>query len=215
MKRRKVNNLLALALLGLLAPGRPMHPYEMATLLRRTGKERDMNIKWGSFYTVVQNMEKHGLIEATGVDRDGRRPERTTYVITDAGREELADWLRELVATPDTESLPFQAALSVVGALEPDEVETLLRARVTALDADIAQQRQELARSAAAVPRLFLVEAEYALAMREAELTWVRALLSELAAGTLPGYEAWRDYHRLGLVPPEFADLLADHSRRS
>ena len=72
-KRRTVNNLLALALLALLAPGRPMHPYEMATMLRRTGKEQDMKIKWGSLYTVVANLEKHGLIEA-GRHRPGRSP---------------------------------------------------------------------------------------------------------------------------------------------
>ena len=39
-KRRKVSNLLGLALLALLVPGRPMHPYEMVGVLRRTGKER-------------------------------------------------------------------------------------------------------------------------------------------------------------------------------
>ena len=48
-------------------------------MLRRTGKEQDMKIKWGSFYTVIENLEKHGLIEAVGSDRDGRRPERTLY----------------------------------------------------------------------------------------------------------------------------------------
>jgi DNA-binding PadR family transcriptional regulator len=99
-KRRKVGNMLALALLALLVPGQPMHPYEMASVLRRTGKERDMKIKWGSLYTVVQNLEKHGFIAATGSNREGRRPERTVYAITDAGRAEIRDWLHELVADP-------------------------------------------------------------------------------------------------------------------
>ena len=52
-KRRRVNNLLGLAVLAFLMPGRPIHPYELAAMLRRTGKERDMKIKWGSFYTVI------------------------------------------------------------------------------------------------------------------------------------------------------------------
>jgi len=121
-KRRKVSNLLALALLALLITGEPMHPYEMANLLRRTGKERDMKIKWGSLYTVVQNLEKYGFIEATSSAREGRRPERTNYVITDAGRAELKDWLRELVADPEPEFPRFQAALSVIGVLSPDEL---------------------------------------------------------------------------------------------
>ena len=87
-KRRKVGNLLALAILALLVPGRPMHPYEMATVLRKTGKERDFRIKWGSLYTVVQNLERHGFIEEAGSDRAGRRPERTRYAITGPGRAE-------------------------------------------------------------------------------------------------------------------------------
>src|SRR4029450_640584 len=46
-----------------------MHPYQIANLLRRPGKERDMPIKVGSLYTVVRNLERHGFIEATGSHR--------------------------------------------------------------------------------------------------------------------------------------------------
>ena len=112
-ERRKVSNLLALGVLSVLMAGRPMYPYEMANLLRRTGKERDLNIKWGSFYTVVRNLEKHGFIVATGSDRERGRPERTSYTLTGAGQAELRDWLRELVAEPEAENPRFGAALSV------------------------------------------------------------------------------------------------------
>jgi DNA-binding PadR family transcriptional regulator len=209
-KRRKVGNMLALALLALLAAGQPMHPYEMATVLRRTGKERDMKIKWGSLYTVVQNLERHGLIEATGSNRAGRRPERTVYAITDTGRTELRDWLRELVAEPEPELVRFEAALSVLGALPPDEVIELLERRLRALDAAIAADRAMLAEAGAQVARIFLLEGEYAVAIREAEAAWVRSLLRELAEGTLPGIDGWREYHATGGTPPGWAELLAE-----
>jgi DNA-binding PadR family transcriptional regulator len=205
--RRKVGNLLALALLALLVPGRPMHPYEMASVLRRTGKERDMKIKWGSLYTVVQNLEKHGFIEATGSDRAGRRPERTVYAITGSGRAELREWLRELIAVPEPELSRFEAALSVLGALGPDEAIELLRQRIQALDEEIAAERALLADNGA-VPRIFLIESEYALAMRAAEATWVRSLVKELTDGTLPGVAEWREYHRTGGVPPQWDEML-------
>jgi len=207
-KRRKVGNLMALALLALLTPGQPMHPYEMATLLRRTGKERDMKIKWGSLYTVVQNLERHGFIEATGSTRDGRRPERTPYAITDAGRAELKDWLRELVAVPEPEVPRFEAALSVLGVLSPDELIPLLEQRVRALADGIAADRADLARTAEQIPRVFLIENEFAIALREAELAWVRGLLQEIADGTLPGVEEWRQFHATGQMPDEFLELL-------
>jgi DNA-binding PadR family transcriptional regulator len=209
-KRRKVSNMLALALLALLAPGQPMHPYEMANVLRRTGKERDMKIKWGSLYTVVQNLEKYGFIEATGSNREGRRPERTVYAITDAGRAEIRDWLRELVAEPEPEPLRFEAALSVLGVLPPDEVTALLQQRLAALDQDIAARRAELEEARRQVVRVFLIEGEYALAMREAEAAWVRSLLHEMAEGTLSGVAEWHEYHRTGGPPPGWTELLEE-----
>jgi DNA-binding PadR family transcriptional regulator len=207
-KRRRVGNLLALALLAVLAPGLPMHPYQMVNVLRRTGKERDMRIKWGSLYTVVQNLERHGLIEAAGRDRDGRRPERTVYAITDAGRAELTDWVRELVASPEPEHHRFEAALSVLGVLPPDEATELLRSRLAALEAGVTAERATLREAAEKVPRVFLVEGEYALAMREAEAAWLRSLLAELAAGTLAGVEQWREYHATGRVSDEWTQIV-------
>src|SRR6202023_2975952 len=108
-KRRKVSNLLALSLLTLLTQ-RPMYPYEMAATLRERGKDNAIKINWGSLYTVVQNLEKYGFIEAIEVVREGRQPERTTYQITGAGRAELTDWLRELLSVPEREHTRFEAA---------------------------------------------------------------------------------------------------------
>jgi len=65
-----------------------------------------------------------------------------------------------------------------------------------------------IAAAGATVPRIFLIEAEYALAMREAEAAWVRSLLGEIAAGTLSGVDGWRAYHETGHVPADFARLL-------
>ena len=207
-KRRKVGNLLALGLLALLVPGRPMHPYEMATLLRRTGKEQDMKIKWGSLYTVVANLDKNGFIAPVDTGRAGRRPERTRYAITEAGRAELRDWLRELVSDPHREQPRFAAALFVLGVLPPDEAGELLGQRLRTLEAEIEADRAALAGYAAEVPRLFLIESEYDLAIRAAEAGWIRSLLTELAEGSLPGLADWRHWHETGEAPPELTSLL-------
>lgn len=203
-KRRKVSNMLGLAVLSTVWL-KPMHPYEMASVLRARGKDQDMEIKWGSLYTVVQNLEKHGFLEVAGSIRQGGRPERTVYRITDAGRAELIDWVRELIAVPEREFPRFEAGLSVLGAIGPDEAAALLRDRVTTLEAQIDAQRAALA--ATDVPRIFLLEAEYDLAIREAEATWVRSLLAEIADGTLPGLAEWRVFHDTGRLAPEIADM--------
>ncbi|MGC9670084.1 PadR family transcriptional regulator [Planosporangium sp. 12N6] len=205
-KRRKVNNLLALAVLSALAQ-RPMHPYEIATALRGWGKDQDMGIKWGSLYTVVRNMDKHGMIAAVESVREGRRPERTVYRITDAGRAELVDWTRELVSTPVHEHSRFRAGLSVLAVLHPDDATHLLRQRLDLLEGGMTAARDALAQYAQHVPRLFLVESEYDLAMQEAEAAWIRTLLAELTSGAYPGLDVWRAFHETGEIPPELAEL--------
>lgn len=212
-KRRRVGNLLALAVLSVLVQ-RPMHPYEMASVLRERGKDKDMRIKWGSLYTVVANLEKHGLVTATENVRQGGRPERTVYTITDAGRAELEDWVRELLATPEPEQSTFQAALSVMAVLTPDDAAALLRHRLDALTRQITADREQLAAVAREIPRLFLVEDEYALAVQEAEAAWLRRLVDELTSGTFPGVDQWRTFHTTGQLPEEIKDIAERGTER-
>ncbi|MGF1429378.1 PadR family transcriptional regulator [Kitasatospora sp. LaBMicrA B282] len=206
MARRKLTNVLALAVLVMLSE-RSLHPYEIAQLLKSRGKDQSIKINYGSLYTVIQNLEKHRFIEEVGTERDGRRPERTVYGITPAGDAEMRDWLAELIGTREKEYPRFESALALVGPLHPDEVTRLLRQRLTALDAEVAAARAGLAELQGLLPRLFLLEVEYAVAMAVAEADWVRALLTELTDGTLDGLAGWRSYHETGQAPEEWTDL--------
>ena len=205
--RRKISNLLALSLLNLLIE-RPMYPYEMAATLRQRGKDEAIKINWGSLYTVVQNLEKYGLIEAVDVAREGRQPERTTYQITDAGRDELKDWLRELISEPEREYTRFEAAIGECAVLPPDELAGLLQRRLDALDAAIAQHETGLEAAVTQIPRLFLIESEYHLALQRAEAEWVRGLLKEFTDGTFPGIREWQHFHDTGEPPQEILALV-------
>src|SRR5216117_2654753 len=109
--RRKVGNLLALAVLAYLSRA-PMHPYELSRTLRDNGDARSIKFNHGSLYMVVQQLARAGFIDEVETSRDGQRPERTVYALTDAGRHELRDWLRELVEVPQHEYPHFVAALS-------------------------------------------------------------------------------------------------------
>ncbi|OAP27221.1 MULTISPECIES: PadR family transcriptional regulator [Amycolatopsis] len=200
MKRRKVSNMLGLAVLSTLCE-RPMHPYEVATLLRERGKEGDLKIKWGSLYTVVGNLEKHGFVEAVENVREGARPERTVYRITEAGQAELEDWVAELLGAPDPEPTRFHTGLSVMLALGPEVVARQLGHRVGELERMIEDRVEVLAKMRTEQPRLVLVEAEYQLAMWRAEAEWVRGLYEELATGAIPGVEEWRRYRETGELP--------------
>jgi DNA-binding PadR family transcriptional regulator len=205
-KKRKVGNLMALAILSTVV-FRDMHPYEMASALRGWGKDQDLPVKWGSLYTVVRNLARNGFLEEVASGREGRRPERTVYRITEAGRAELVDWTRELLSSVEHETPRFRAGLSVMSALAPDEVTTLLQQRLTEVSAAITTGEEQLAAYAAEVPRMFLIEIEYDLAILRAEATWMRSLIGELADGTLPGIDAWRQTYETGKPPAELMEL--------
>src|SRR3981189_2954618 len=96
-ERRKVGNPLALAVLAELLMG-PMHPYEIGRRLTEHGKDRNIKYTRGSLYMVVEQLERAGFVSEHETVRDTSRPERTLYELTDEGRRELYDWLRELVA---------------------------------------------------------------------------------------------------------------------
>ncbi|MFC4505787.1 MULTISPECIES: PadR family transcriptional regulator [Streptomyces] len=201
-KRRKLSNPLALAVLTTLLQ-KPMHPYEIAQTLRSQGKDTSTKTNYGSLYTVVQNLEKYGFVEVTGVERQGNRPERTVYGLTGAGREEMAEWLSDLIAIPAKEYPIFETALSLMAALPPDDVVRLLQTRLSSLEVQVASGRGALEKLCKTLPRLFLVEVEYQLHMVEAQAEWVAGFIEELKEGSLPGVEQWQRFHETGEMPAE------------
>ena len=94
---RRPSNSLALAVLALLSE-KPMHPYEISSTLHERRKEDSIKINYGSLYTVVESLERKGLIEARERIREGRRPERTVYALTPSGDAALQQWLGELLS---------------------------------------------------------------------------------------------------------------------
>jgi DNA-binding PadR family transcriptional regulator len=214
MTKRKVNNPLALAVLACLFE-RPMHPYEMATTLRERGKDQSIKLNYGSLYTVVEALQQHGLILAQETERAGRRPERTVYRLTDAGRMELIDWVSELLSRPAKEFTRFEAGLSLAGVLPPEDVATLLTQRCGVLELEIATMRSALEHvKQHGLARLFVIESEYSVAMREAELAWTRKLADEIRSGALEGVAEWAAMQRAlseqGHVGPAM-DEQAEH----
>src|SRR5215210_4191741 len=139
-----------------------MHPYEVAQTLRARAKHESIRLNYGSLYGVVEALEKRALIRARETVRAGRRPERTIYEITDAGLREMSDWLSELVAVPVKEYLQFEAALSLLPALPPEEALGALDQRARTLELEITLLDGAVgAATDHGLPRLFALESEY------------------------------------------------------
>jgi DNA-binding PadR family transcriptional regulator len=210
MVRRRMSNPLALAVLACLVE-RPMHPYEISTTLRSRGKELSIKLNYGSLYSVVESLEKHGLIRARETTREGRRPERTVYEITDAGAIECEDWLAELISVPVREFTSLEAGLSLLPLLEPNEAARLLDERAERLRID--QRAIDAAHAEAAsmqLPDLFLIESVYRRTIIAAELEFVTTLARDIRSGAFPGTDWWRRIHELRAEGIGFEQLAED-----
>jgi len=176
---------LGVIVLGLLRE-REMHAYEMMRLIRQRRDDRIVGASTGTLYHTVARLERQGLITEVGVDRDGNRPERTTYAVTDAGRAAATAWVRRELPRIDR-ILEFRVALSEAHELGRADAAALLRERRTALDEYAAGLRASLADARARdVPYQFLVEIEREGALLDADLAWLDATLARLADETTP-----------------------------
>ena len=203
-------NLLALAVMVCLYE-RPMHPYEIVLTLRQRHKEESVRLNYVSLYAVIASLLKRGLVAVVGVERQGRLPERTVYCLTDSGKEEVHQWMADLISTPTREYPSLAVALTFLPVLSPDEALRLLKERALSLETRLVQGQASLQWvQRHGLPRLLWIEAEFLLRLTEAELQYVRELIGEIEAGTLEGTDFWKALHEsqelsLGIILSEKA----------
>lgn len=75
-------------ILGILCEGNH-HPYDLKKMFKRNGMEDVYKVTDGTLYYTFEVLLKKDCIEKIEVLRDENRPEKTTYGITDKGRETL------------------------------------------------------------------------------------------------------------------------------
>jgi DNA-binding PadR family transcriptional regulator len=189
---KKLSNPLALVVLVQLFE-RPMHPYEMVSTLRARHKEESIKIRIGSLYTVIQLLLRDGLITHGEPARHGRRPERTVYSLTAAGRTLMREWMRQIVGTPVKEYPHFEAGLSLLPAVPPDEAVTLLRERSARL-----AERMKLLRTCLdecgkmGLDPLFVIEVDYQQALLKAEREFVNKLVRRIVEEKWGAEKQWK-----------------------
>jgi DNA-binding PadR family transcriptional regulator len=170
---------LGLMVLALLREG-DMHPYEMIRLMRQRRDDRLVPITNGTLYHTVAALERAGLLDEVGVDREGNRPERTTYALTPNGHDAVGKWVRRELPRIDRPAR-FRIALAEAHNLDRSEVVDLLRIRQVALSADHdAHRTGRVDALERGVPEQFLIEVEREQSLLAAELRWIDGLIEKL-----------------------------------
>lgn len=196
---------LALSILALL-DARAMHPYEMASTMRDRHYDEFVRLNFGSLYHTVDGLERDGWIAPVEREKEGRRPERTIYRLTDSGRKLLRQVIGEIVSQPRREYPQFAAGLMHLHHLGATAASEHFKKRINELEAKVQKLTRimnELRKEG--VSRLALIELEHKIAMLEAERTWVRKIEKEIGDGRLewnvgrdPDYERLRRRHGAG-----------------
>ncbi|MCI0158381.1 PadR family transcriptional regulator [Leifsonia shinshuensis] len=179
-----LRNPVAVIVLGLLSE-QSLHPYAMRALMKERGYDRLTRRGETSVYDVTVRLVDHELVAVEDSFHDGRRPQRTVYRITTAGRATLQDWLRATLVDPESRD-SFTSGLSFMYSLPRGEVISCLKERCARLAELIARADAGVAGALdQGVPPIFLSEEHYAQALRRAELDWLRAFVASVESGDL------------------------------
>ncbi|MBE1498717.1 DNA-binding PadR family transcriptional regulator [Amycolatopsis lexingtonensis] len=177
---------LGIAVLELLHE-KPMHPYEMAQLMRERYVNTRVNVKAGSLYHTVERLRRDGFIEVVDTQRDGKRPERTVYGMTQTGLDEFNQRGRELLGDLAAEFPAYLTGLAVIDELGRETSLIELDHRVTRLRAAVAADQAVLQRLADdATPPIYWLDWRYQCDHRKFELEWTERLLDDLKSGRIP-----------------------------
>jgi DNA-binding PadR family transcriptional regulator len=176
---------LGIAALGLLAE-RPMHPYEMYQTLITRAEDRLVKVRAGSLYHTVDRLTRLGFVEAVGTDREGNRPERTTYRITEAGQLGLSESVARILATPVNEYTQFPLGVAQAHNLSKEIFVELLGRRRVRLVSELETLRGGRTDvQQKSVPKKYWLDITYEHAIVNAEIAWVDGILTDLRSGEL------------------------------
>jgi DNA-binding PadR family transcriptional regulator len=121
--------------------GGPVHGYDVRRRLLSRGATSWANVAPGSIYNALKTLVREGFLEDLGKDRQGARPERTCFRLTETGEKEYERLLRDTLREARLPNHPLLAALAFLPDVPPTELAETLRDRATALTASAADAR--------------------------------------------------------------------------
>ena len=145
-----------------------------------------VKVRPGSLYHAVDRLVVQGLAVITGTEREGNRPERTNYEISDAGRKALATTVAELLRAPVNEYPRFAQAVSECHNLPRGHVVGMLRSRMAALELQITALESATAdANSTNVEARYVLDLSYNASITRAEIDWITRTVAEIEGGEL------------------------------
>lgn len=175
-----------MVILGLLRE-RPLYGYELKHVIEDHMGDWT-SIAFGSIYFALDKLSKEGFVEKVSVEQEGKRPSRSVYQITDAGRDEFMRLLREGWQDVERQYFELDVCLFFMRYLPLDEAKEYLRRRRVILEHSLTevQKHRDEQLAIPEVPALAGAIFDHTLVHTEAELRWVSDLLEKMESGEYP-----------------------------
>jgi DNA-binding PadR family transcriptional regulator len=174
-----------LLVLGVVRESGPVHGYDVRRTLLARGATSWANIAPGSIYNALKTLVREGFLESVGTDRQGARPERTSFRLTQAGEEEYARLLRQNLREARLPNHPLLAGLAFLPDLPPAELAETLRARAANLRTSAEDSRTMAADIRAdetgGIPPHVAESYELLATLQDGEATWALSLADRIS----------------------------------
>jgi len=162
-------------LMGVLAEG-PAHGYD----LKRAYDDRFPGAKalaYGQVYSALARLQQDGLVEVAETTREGG-PERTTYALTEAGRQSLEGWLATTEPAGGYAAVDLVRKTTTALRLGADAAGFLRRQRAEHLAKmrDLVQQQQQVRDPGARIA------IDHTIYHVDADLKWLETAAARVAA---------------------------------
>lgn len=165
----------------------PMHGHRLRLQAERNHVTLWTDITVGAVYGAMGRLASEGLLREAGQEKDGNRPTRQLYEITDEGRRVLGELRREALGEVWFKYDPFDLALTRADAGLLDVLPVILAERLDKVRAMLAEARRvnEGARPHVGLAKQWaLRHTEYRL---EAEVAYLDDLLAAAPAVVAEG----------------------------
>lgn len=182
-----------LLVLGAVREAGAVHGYDLRRELLSWGAKEWANVTPGSIYNALKTLVREGMLEVVGTDRQGARPERTTYRLTPEGGDYLRQLLRENLRQSRLPNHPLHAGLAFLPLIPRDDLAKAMRHRADKLGAQATQRRSEARTisdgdpSHGGIPPHVAESYRLTAALLEGEATWATDLAERLERGELDG----------------------------
>lgn len=179
---------LQLVILGLLS-GCHSHPYEIKKLLKEHQLDRLIKVNDGTLYYAIEVLSKKGSIEPLEVVQADKRPEKTIYGITEAGKGQLEEEIYAGLTEDGILNRSFIAALLFVKYADRHKVIDLIESRTRAYEAKLAEVTGTLSVRLKQSPDSSLFILQNTVLHIQTEYEWLQRLSEAARNGDMTNYE--------------------------